>query len=208
MKYFVSHFYEKSSPFGEIFDSLRQALDPWLGNPRRQLKDGRVNLLYRFMSEGMPSIPIKLKIEINSREHFSHFGYQTIPFYVRNRWFSGEAEVTTYTLNELPGTKLRALYQRKKGRDLFDLWYSFGKESTNNADIISCFNRYITESGQYVSRAQFEANLDGKRSDKSFRIDTYPLLRPGTDWNFDLAMDVVLENLVANLSGDPWKSGK
>ena len=195
-------------PIGEVFDSLRQVLDPWLGKPRRQLKEGRVNLLYRFMSEGMPSVPIKLKIEINSREHFSHFGFQTIPFCVKNRWFSGETEVTTYTLNELLGTKLRALYQRKKGRDLFDLWYSFGKDSTNSAHIVSCFTHYMTESGQCVSRAQFEANLDGKRSDKSFRTDISPLLRPGIDWNFDIAIDIVLENLVAILSGDPWKSGK
>jgi len=160
------------------------------------------------MSEGMPSVPIKLKIEINSREHFSHFGFQTIPFCVKNRWFSGETDVTTYNLNELLGTKLRALYQRKKGRDLFDLWYSFGKDSVNSTHIVSCFYRYMTESGQNVSRAQFEANMDGKRGDRNFRTDTSPLLRPGTDWDFDLAMDSVLENLVANLSGKPWKSEK
>ena len=38
-----------------------------------------------------------------------------------SRWFTGAAKVLTYDLDELLGTKLRALYQRKKGRDLFDL---------------------------------------------------------------------------------------
>ncbi len=28
----------------------------------------------------------------------------------------------TYELAELTGTRLRAVYQRRKGRDLFDLW--------------------------------------------------------------------------------------
>jgi predicted nucleotidyltransferase component of viral defense system len=43
-------------------------------------------------------------------------------FSVENQWFSGDCEITTYYLEELLGTKLRALYQRRKGRDLFDLW--------------------------------------------------------------------------------------
>jgi predicted nucleotidyltransferase component of viral defense system len=29
----------------------------------------------------------------------------------------------TYELDELMATKLRALYQRRKDRDLFDLWF-------------------------------------------------------------------------------------
>jgi hypothetical protein len=32
--------------------------------------------------------------------------------------------LSTYTLDELIGTKIRALYQRKKGRDFFDLYYT------------------------------------------------------------------------------------
>ena len=39
---------------------------------------------------------------------------------MENSWFSGRCELTTYALEELLGTKLRALYQRAKGRDLFD----------------------------------------------------------------------------------------
>ncbi|MBM4319451.1 MAG: nucleotidyl transferase AbiEii/AbiGii toxin family protein, partial [Deltaproteobacteria bacterium] len=42
-----------------------------------------------------------------------------LPFRVENPWFSGAADVATYALDELLSTKLRALYQRKKGRDLF-----------------------------------------------------------------------------------------
>ena len=43
-------------------------------------------------------------------------------FKVESGWFTGVAQLTTYHLEELVGTKLRALYQRKKGRDLFDLY--------------------------------------------------------------------------------------
>jgi len=110
-----------SEPIGEIFDAIRAVLDPWLGAPRRELKAGSSNLFYRFVSEEEPPKSLRLKIEINSREHFTELGYVRLPFGMRSRWWSGDTEVTTFALDELLGTKLRALYQRKKGRDLFDL---------------------------------------------------------------------------------------
>ncbi len=36
--------------------------------------------------------------------------------------FRRDCEVTTFQQEELLATKVRALYQRRKGRDLFDLW--------------------------------------------------------------------------------------
>jgi hypothetical protein len=65
----------------------------------------------------------------------------------------------------------------------------------------------MAEDGHRVSRAQFEENLAGKRQQPEFRDDLRPLLRPGLSWNFDTAMDGVLENLVARLPGEPWKDG-
>jgi hypothetical protein len=65
-------------------------------------------------SEIPPTVQIRLKIEINCYEHFTELGYVKVPFSVENSWFTGKCDVTTYPLNELLGTKLRALYQRKK----------------------------------------------------------------------------------------------
>ena len=58
----------------------------------------------------------RIKIEINTREHFSVRELERIPHRVESRWFAGEAPILTYALDEMLGTKLRALYQRKKGR--------------------------------------------------------------------------------------------
>ena len=71
-------------------------------------------MLFRMESEIPPTIPLRLKIEINCFEHFNELGLVKIPFEMENSWFSGKCEITTYCLNELLGTKLRALYQRKK----------------------------------------------------------------------------------------------
>jgi predicted nucleotidyltransferase component of viral defense system len=48
-------------------------------------------------------------------------GLHRLPVRVDNPWFTRGADVVTFALEELLGTKLRALYQRKRGRDLFDL---------------------------------------------------------------------------------------
>lgn len=110
----------KAGGIGPLMNEIRDALSPWLGEPKWKQSQGRVTFRYRFESE--EGLPLSLKVEINSREHFSVFGLRKHPFAVDSRWFSGKTEILTYDREELLGTKLRALYQRKKGRDLFDLF--------------------------------------------------------------------------------------
>ena len=78
-------------------------------------------MIFRVDSTFLPIIPIRLKIEINCKEHFNVLDLVKIPFKGKNQWYNGSCEITTYQLEELIGTKLRALYQRRKGHDLFDL---------------------------------------------------------------------------------------
>ena len=79
----------RAEPAGAMMDALRDTLTPWLGKPQWKQTEGRVTFGYRFRSEGMPPIPLKLKVEINTREHFSVYGLQRVPFSVSSRWFSG-----------------------------------------------------------------------------------------------------------------------
>ena len=176
-----------------------------LGEPKRVFKEGRINLIYRFASEGSPAVRLRVKIEINSREHFSELGLVKIPFQVESRWFQGDARVTTYTLDELLGTKLRALFQRKKGRDLFDLQDALRRGSVDPEAVIRCLRRYLLKGGHGMSRAQMEENLDAKRRNARFVGDIVPLLRPGTPWEPEDAMALVLEQFVARLPGAPWR---
>jgi predicted nucleotidyltransferase component of viral defense system len=194
-----------TEPIGDTLNLLRAVLDPWLGEPQRKFKEGRVNLNYRFDSADTPPIKMKLKIEINSREHFTKMGLIEVPFAVESQWFCGQAGVTTFPLDELLGTKLRALYQRKKGRDLFDLWCALDGGKADPAALIACFNRYMAEEAHTVTRALFEANLNEKSRRVDFRHDMDPLLRGDLSWSFDEALKVVLTELIARLPGDPWK---
>jgi len=81
----------RSEPIGPILTALREVLDPWLGAPKRSFGEGRVALTYRMLSEGLPVLPIRLKVEINSREHFSVHAIETHRFAIHSRWFSGES---------------------------------------------------------------------------------------------------------------------
>ncbi len=183
-----------AEPIGELMGSLREVLDPWLGVPTWKQTQGRVTFRYRFESED--GVPLCLKVEINTREHFSVYGFRKQDFEVNSRWFSGSSELLTYDLEELLGTKLRTLYQRNKGRDLFDLWYAFKGNSNSPVGVertIEAFQKYLVHGGHKISRALFEKNLLEKRVNPQFTGDIRPLLRNDIDWNFDQAFDFVME---------------
>ncbi len=165
-------------------------------------------LLYRMHSEGPTPLPMRLKIEINSREHFSVFDLAQRRFEVCSRWFSGMAPIQTYHLDELLGTKLRALYQRKKSRDLFDLWEARRSAVIDPGRVVSCFLRYLEEGGHRVSRAEFEANLAAKLADRMFTRDIEPLLAPRASWDIQEAARYARDELLARLPGEPWKGGE
>ena len=148
---------------------------------------------------------MRVKLEINTREHFAVHGVVTRPFEVSNPWFSGAAEVPTYTLSELLGTKLRALYQRKKGRDLFDLVLGLDHLEVDPDPLIAAFVEYMAFGGTPITRAQYEANMAAKLKDAAFLDDVRPLLRTGLVHDPHEAWKRVQDALITRLPGEPWR---
>ena len=88
-----------------------------------------------------------------------------VVFKVDNPWFSGQASVTTFHLEELLGTKLRVLYQRRKGRDLFDLHHAIQDfESIDVATLTSCFSEYCFGSSSCKSIFGLSSKFEAKKS--------------------------------------------
>lgn len=189
----------RAEPAGAVMDALREVLDPWLGKPQWKQTEGRVTFNYRFSSEDPTPLPLKLKVEVNTREHFTEHGFKRVPFAVESRWFTGACDITTYELDELLGTKLRALYQRRKGRDLFDVATALSNGVVDPARVVAAFRRYMDEGGHRVTRAEFEDNLAAKLKDKRFLSDLPPLLAVGLDWNADQSATLVMERLCSRL---------
>ena len=163
-------------PIGPVLDALRARLDPILGSPRRERNPDNVTLRYRMESEIPPVAPIRLKVEINTREHFTVFGAVSHSWNIRSPWFEGQAEVQTYALEELLATKLRALYQRRKGRDLFDLWIGVWMKTVDPEKVVHAFRRYIEAEGSRVTRKEFQRNLAAKVESRPFIDDLRPLM--------------------------------
>lgn len=195
----------KAESAGPMMDALRAVLDPWLGKPKWKQSEGRVTFVYRFGSENVPSIPLKLKVETNTREHFSVYGLKEIPFSVESRWFRGSCNIHSYDLDELLGTKMRALYQRRAGRDLFDLAIAIGHGQAEPSRIVETFLHYMKHDGHQVTRAQFEENFALKMQDSEFLADISPLLAGGYAWEPEAEASVVSSRLIERLPGDPWK---
>jgi len=177
---------------GEVLDFL----------PGKVVKQKRYNntMLFRMESEIPPIVPIRLKIEINCFEHFNELGLLKVPFSVENSWFTGSCELTTYHLEELLGTKLRALYQRKKGRDLFDLYKAITDEVVDTGLLLRCFNRYmdfsVTKAPTYK---QFVQNMEDKMRDPDFLGDMDNLLHPDVTLDMQEAYQVVKEEIIEML---------
>ena len=185
---------------GDIMTALRETLGPWVDDkPRFKQGDARVTFRFRFPSEDAPPLPLTLKVEINTREHFAVHGLQQIPFAVNSRWYEGQTDIPSYGLNELLGTKLRALYQRRKGRDLFDLAIALDHQDANPAKIIETFIAYMEHGDHHVTKTEFEENLAAKMDNRQFAADIGPLLRDGYEWNLNAMAEKVTDELIAQL---------
>ncbi len=195
----------QAGPIGPAMNGIRARVDGWFGAPSWKQGRGRATLEYRFEAEARPGARQKLKVEINTREHVPCLSLTSVELSVRNPWFGGAAAVPTFALDEMLGTKLRALYQRKKGRDLFDLWEAGRRAKVDPAEVVRCLLHYLDLDGHIVSRAEFEANLESKHDDALFRRDIEPLLASGHDWDFDAAFSYVMDTFVSLLPGKQFK---
>lgn len=185
-----------AEPIRQTLHGLRERLS-FLGTPVVKQKRNNNTMVFRFQAEG--SVPMKLKVEINCREHFSVFGYKKVPLKVNSEWYSGKADIITFSIEELLGTKLRALYQRKKGRDLFDMWYALTQTNADPSKIIDVFKAYLKKEENRITKKQFLRNMDLKMKEKEFLDDVEGLLRPGMEFKHEDAYELVKERIIENL---------
>lgn len=175
---------------GPILTAIRERL-AWLGSASYKASGKLATLTFRFQTEAQPVSTRKLKVEINTREHFWVEPLVKLPFeVVAPSWegYSGSAEVVTYAFEELLGTKLRALYERRKGRDVFDLAYALERDPMpDQSKILACFARYTDDGAGGISRSDFLANFDAKCAFPGYLEEVSAFLAP--DVHFDRDAD-------------------
>ena len=137
-----------------------------------------MHLVFAFAPDADPTSSLKLKVEINTREHGSLYGVRAYPFGVDNRWHTARTSILSYEPEELFGTKLRALLQRHKNRDLFDLNEALVQLSLNAEKVVATLGHYLRREGHQITRANAEERMLGKLT-RSLTDDIAPLLAAG-----------------------------
>ena len=194
-------------PIGPILSQLRGALEPWLGEADFRQSGIAPKLLFMFNLEN--ARPGKLKVEINTRELVAFDPPAELPFEVSNPWFSGRTTIPTFTSEEIVATKFRALLQREKGRDLYDIGMAL--EVLGNLDVrraADIFQRYQDQYGKKISRAQAQERLFGRLASPEFRFDIRDLLSldRAKEWSEERVGEFFRHAfaLAEHLPGKPW----
>ena len=187
-----------ASGIGELTTALTQ-LGTGLGFEVRTRVGVHPKVYWRTAAD--TGVPLRIKIEVNTHERSPALPVVTHEHRVESSWWSGSASVTTFQPEELIATKIRALYQRSKGRDLFDLWLALDHLRLDPAAILDAFGPY-RPAGLTAEVAR--ANLARKLGDQTFRHDLNPLVNRRPDgYNIDTAAELVSTQLLSRLDTFP-----
>jgi len=198
-------------PVGPIHDRIRAVLEPWMGHGHYDLGLIGPKLTFTIEAEDKSSpAPIRVKVETATRERTAYLGATAIPFEVRSPWFTGAANIATFSKEEILATKLRALLQRDKGRDLLDLAHAVVEfQVLDCAKIVACLGKYLAAGDQSIPRAEAEQRMFAKLDDPSFLADVRPLLSADEVEKFDddavnAAFSMVFSEFIKRIPGHAW----
>jgi len=195
----------EAGPIGTTVNAVRKALS-WLGDCKREQACHSIHLIFRYAPEAETSTKLKLKVEINTREHVCLLGLKRYPFSVNSRWHQAEAEIASFEPEELFGTKLRALLQRRKNRDLFDLYEGLKQLNLDRSKLLTCFDHYLALDGTPIHRAAAEERMLQKL-ERSLTEDIDPLLPAGVHFDEPEALRafaMVWDELIVRIHGEAW----
>ena len=185
-------------PPGHIRRAIRRVLADVLGTPkasvwdtialaiRNTVKPSRVlRMTYSARSIIEPNRMLEIVVEANVTERKPHRAVVEMPFSFPFREKAVQTHIKGFDIYEMLGTKMRAMFQRKRGRDLFDLYWALSKSTTpiDPKAIIASFEHYLKQEGTKTGRAEFIGILDDHLKDRGFCSDMQPLLR--TDITYD-----------------------
>jgi predicted nucleotidyltransferase component of viral defense system len=200
-----------AGPIGEVLDHVRAALEPWLGRANFEQSEVAPKLRFRIAAEDKSSsAPLRLKVEIATREPEAYDPPTEFAFRVENPWFTGEASIPSFSREEILATKLRALLQRERGRDLLDLSHSEEVfAGLNDPRVVELFSIYMQIKGLNITRAEAERRMYAKLANPNFLADVRPLLTAAAaaklnDEAARQAFDRVMKRFISQLPGAVW----
>jgi len=127
------------------------------------------------------------KIEISHVERFPILPPTEKPI----KTSTGTANVLTYTLEELTATKLRALLERFKGRDIYDLYF-ISQLKPNQTLTKKMFLYYFYRSRKVFNPKVHYKNLNARYQGNNYGDDVSSFVKPTVSFNLKhAAQDVI-----------------
>ena len=83
-------------------DAVRDAL-VWLGNCKRIQTEHSTHLVFKFSPETSPNTTLRLKVEINTREHKNLYGIKQYPFQFNSSWYKANTKNSSFEPDEFLG---------------------------------------------------------------------------------------------------------
>lgn len=181
---------------GPMLDAVRRIADRLSMNVTTNIKSfPKVRLRAPFES-GTGTMSVK--IEVNTYERSPARELVRLPYSLDSQWYQGSAVVQTFAVAELVATKIRALFQRSKGRDLFDLWLALTTLGVPAHDVVECFAPYRPDK---FASSLAEDNLRAKLTDANFRHDLDQLVGSWpTGYEIDAAAELVINELLRRIA--------
>jgi predicted nucleotidyltransferase component of viral defense system len=178
----------KASVWGTLTLAIRNAVQP----------SKVLRMTYSLPSIIEPGRMLDIVVEANVTERKPHRSVVEIPFSFPFRDQPVQTQIKGYDIHEMLGTKMRAMFQRKRGRDLFDLYWALTKSPTpvDPSAIIESFQHYMKQEGTTAGRAEFVEILEEHLLDRGFCADMGPLLRTGIIYAPQAAGKYVKANLL------------
>lgn len=200
---------------GHIARALKRVLKPLLGEPQESAiafiqlavrnafgksKILRTKYNYETTNSALQA-RAELKVEVNVSEQKSYYPMVPVQFAYPDGAHLEQVTVQSYDIDEMMGTKMRALLQREHGRDLFDLWWAWtmskDKSSAypiNPKRVADAFSFYMEQEKSRFTAVDFERELRMRMGKPKFRNDLNTMLRPGlTNYDVDIACDEFCE---------------
>ncbi len=187
-------------PAPHIKKALARVLQPILGNPSESVlteiqlavrnlvsRSRIIRTTYTYDPVSSEAAFAQLKIEVNINEKRSLYPLVSIDIDVPDG--SGGVRrlpVPSYDLDEMLGTKLRALLQREHGRDLFDIWHAWKVSTAENANVVvdpervgTAFRFYMEQEGSTFRSQAVREELERRMQSRKFISDMDGFLRHG-----------------------------
>lgn len=159
--------------------------------------------IYKMPSVIEPGRTLTIEVETNVSERAPHLELMHPSFEFPFRDETLSTSLISFHLNEMLATKMRALFQRRKGRDLFDLHVAItrGNAEVLSLDtVIAAFQHYMSAEKTRVPRSEFIEHLhDCLRDRAGFCTDLNGFLRQGEKWDPDAAGTAIEQQILARL---------